>query len=266
MTAIHGTKHNDNDTWQWVKGDFWRPIDPLLPIKPLPPIDPGPLVDPRPLVELFHPIDPLPPIKPWPPIDPELPIDPLPPIKPWPLLQKKFFPSLKGTSNDDTIFGYEGNDKLYGHAGNDTIYGGDGNDYLYGGDGDDTLTGGLGKDTLNGRDGADKFDFDSVSESPAEGQYDSVTDFSKDRWEWDPLVRPLRHLIPGDKIDLSAIDANVNSWTFGDQSFSSGQLSYDLVTGVLTANVYGGADLQVKVVGVDGLPIAGFNPSVDVIA
>ena len=44
MTTIHGTKHNDNDTWQWVKGDFWRPIDPLLPIKPLPPIDPGPLV------------------------------------------------------------------------------------------------------------------------------------------------------------------------------------------------------------------------------
>ena len=110
MTTIHGTKHNDNDTWQWVKGDFWRPIDPLLPIKPLPPIDPGPLVDPRSLVELFRPIDPLPPINPGPPSTPS---PPHRPRKLWPLLQKKFFPSLNGTSNDDTIFGYEGNDKLY---------------------------------------------------------------------------------------------------------------------------------------------------------
>ena len=55
-------------------------------------------------------------------------------------------------------------------------------------------------------------------------------------------------------------------WGFGNQSFGSGQISYDPVTGFLTANVYGGDDLQIKVVDVDGLPIAGFNPSVDVIA
>ena len=35
--------------------------------------------------------------------------------------------------------------------------------------------------------------------------------------------------------------------------------------GVLTADVLGGDDLQVKVVGVDALPVAGFNPAVDVI-
>jgi Ca2+-binding RTX toxin-like protein len=228
MATIHGTKYNDNDTWQWVKGG---------PIIPPPPIDPVALVD------LLLPIDPWPPFR-----------------------HKEFFPSLKGTTNDDNVSGYGGNDILYGYAGNDTLYGGPGNDYLYGGVGKDTLTGGLGKDALKGGDGADKFDFHSVSESPAGGQYDTITDFSKDRWEWDPLVRPLRHLIPGDKIDLSTIDANMNLWASGNQSFSSGQLSYDSVAGVLTANVYGGDDLQVKVMGVDGLPVAGFYPRVDVIA
>ncbi|WON72763.1 hypothetical protein [Nitrosospira sp. Is2] len=172
MATIHGTKYNDNDTWQWIKD--------------------GPIIPPRP-------------------------IDPWPPFR-----HEEFFPSLKGTKNDDTISGYKGNDKLYGYGGNDTLYGGPGNDDLYGGTGNDTLAGGPGKDTLKGGDGADKFDFDSVSESPAGGQYDTITDFSKDRWEWDPLVRPLRHLIPGDKIDLSTIDANVNLLAAGNQSFRSG--------------------------------------------
>lgn len=122
MATIYGTTYNDNDTWQWVKGG---PIIPPPPIKFWPPIDPG-LPDPRPLVELFR------------------------PVEPWPPLQKKFFPSLKGTSNDDIVFGYGGNDILYGYAGNDALYGGNGNDYLYGGAGKDTLTGGLGKDTLKG--------------------------------------------------------------------------------------------------------------------
>jgi Ca2+-binding RTX toxin-like protein len=198
-------------------------------------------------------------------IDPP-PLDVWPSVDLWRPVQKKFFPSLKGTSDDDTIFGNTGNDILYGYAGNDTLYGGPGNDYLYGGTGNDTLAGTLGKDTFKGGDGGDKFDFDSVSESPTGGQYDTITDFSKDRWEWDPLVRPLRHLIPGDKIDLSTIDANVNLWAPGNQSFSLGQLSYDSVTGVLTADVYGGDDLQVKIVGGDGSPVAGFDPGVDVIA
>ena len=93
-----------------------------------------------------------------------------------------------------------------------------------------------------------------------------MTDFSKDIWERDPLVRPLRHLIPGDKIDLSAIDANVNSWTFGDQSFSSGQFHMIWSRECELRMYMGVRTLQVKVVGVDGLPVAGFNPSVDVIA
>jgi Ca2+-binding RTX toxin-like protein len=107
-----------------------------------------------------------------------------------------------------------------------------GNDYLNGGNGHDSLTGGQGKDILTGESGLDIFNFDSVTESPAGGKRDIITDFTKDKWEpewWGP------HLIPGDKIDLSTIDANVNSSASGNQSFSSGQLKYDSFTGVLTA-------------------------------
>lgn len=74
-----------------------------------------------------------------------------------PSLQKKFFPSLKGTSDDDALYGYEGNDKLYGYGGNDMLHGGEGIDLLYGGSGQDLLFGGNGNDV---------FDYDAVSDSP----------------------------------------------------------------------------------------------------
>ena len=43
----------------------------------------------------------------------------------------KFFPSLKGTSSSDYIYGYGGNDKLDGGLGTDYLYGGTGNDTYY---------------------------------------------------------------------------------------------------------------------------------------
>jgi Ca2+-binding RTX toxin-like protein len=77
---------------------------------------------------------------------------------------------------------------------NDVLTGTDGADKLNGLAGNDTLIGGLGKDTLTGGVGADVFKFNSVNESSAlQKQADTITDFKHAQ---------------GDKIDLSAIDAN----------------------------------------------------------
>jgi hypothetical protein len=106
-----------------------------------------------------------------------------------------------GTEGDDVIDGGAGNDTLSGEAGNDILIGGDGNDVLYGGDGDDVLIGGLGRDVLIGGSGADTFAFKSESDS-VPGSPDRIVDFSRQE---------------GDRIDVSGIDANVN--TAGNDSF-----------------------------------------------
>jgi hypothetical protein len=97
----------------------------------------------------------------WPESQPvDAPRDVSPPVDFWrpnPFLQKKFIPSLKGTSDDDTIFGYKGHDKLYGYGGNDTLYGGTGIDLLYGGSGQDLFSGGNGNDIV---------DYNALSDSP----------------------------------------------------------------------------------------------------
>ncbi|SES67867.1 type I secretion C-terminal target domain (VC_A0849 subclass) [Nitrosospira multiformis] len=153
-----------------------------------------------------------------------------------------------GDGNDlsNFISGNGYSNSLYGYGGNDQLYGWGGNDSLDGGAGNDTLVGGAGKDFLTGGTGADTFVFNSVTESPAWGAIDTISDF---KW-WE-----------GDAIDLSAIDADVNWWATGNQSFSSSQLSYNPSSGLLTADVYGGADLQIALIGASG-----FNPSLDVIA
>lgn len=150
-----------------------------------------------------------------------------------------------GNSNGNSIIGNSGNNSLYGDAGNDSIKGGSGNDFLVGGDGNDNLTGGLGQDYQDGGLGADIFDFNSVSESPSGGLIDTIANF---KWG------------EGDKIDLSTIDANL--LLAGDQAFASTQMNYNGSTGIFTADVIGGADLQIKMVGVQ----SGFAPSLDVIA
>jgi hypothetical protein len=202
MATIHGTTHHDNDTWQWVKCDC-STIDP-------PPRDASPPAD------LWRPID--------------------------PFLQKQFFPSLKGASDDDSIFGYQGDDKLYGYGGNDTLDGGEGIDLLYGGSGQDSLSGGNGNDV---------FDYNALSDSPGfeesnpDGIYDSIVDFNGNGTAL------------GDRIDLSTIDANLE--LPGDQAFTQSQLSYS--NGIFSANVIGfgipgSLDLQIHLVG---------NPPLDVV-
>ncbi|MBC6436054.1 calcium-binding protein [Nostoc sp. HG1] len=98
-----------------------------------------------------------------------------------------------GGVNDDVLFG----DDLYdGVAGNDFLAGFDGDDALFGVGGNDTLDGGAGTDELYGGDGNDVFQFDSVSDSQPGLLRDIIKDFVGNG------------NLPGDRIDLSGIDAN----------------------------------------------------------
>ncbi|OJF95166.1 calcium-binding protein [Pararhizobium antarcticum] len=94
-----------------------------------------------------------------------------------------------------------GNDLISGTSKGDTLLGGGGSDVLKGNAGNDKLFGGAGADDLFGGTGADRFSFSSLSDSTSVAR-DSVFDFSRSE---------------GDKIDLSAIDANKNA--SGNQAF-----------------------------------------------
>ncbi len=109
--------------------------------------------------------------------------------------------TLTGTSKNNNLTGGNGNDTLNGFAGNDTLTGGYGADALMGGDGADTLVGGLGTDSLTGGAGNDVFKYNSVADLGNNYPYETITDFAA-----------------GDKIDLSAIDANLQQ--AGDQAFA----------------------------------------------
>jgi Ca2+-binding RTX toxin-like protein len=101
-----------------------------------------------------------------------------------------------------SIDGGSGNDIIEGSIGDDVILGAAGNDSLSGGDGDDTLTGGAGSDQLSGGAGSDLFVYSALGESKG-ANIDTITDFQS---------------LQGDRIDLSAIDAN--SKVAGDQAFA----------------------------------------------
>ena len=105
----------------------------------------------------------------------------------------------RGGAGDDLLIGGSGRDVLLGGAGNDTLQGGAGADTLNGGTGNDILIGGLGRDVLTGGPGADVFRFLSTDDLPApHGRVgpETITDFSQAQ---------------GDRIDLSAIDADVTA-------------------------------------------------------
>ena len=114
-----------------------------------------------------------------------------------------------GGSGTDTVNGFENltgsdfNDSLTGTSSANVLTGGNGNDTMDGGAGGDTLVGGNGSDQLTGGSGADRFVFTATADSPAGAGADHILDFSSSQ---------------GDKIDLSAIDANTA--TAGDQSFT----------------------------------------------
>lgn len=111
---------------------------------------------------------------------------------------------LQGNTGGNVLSGGGGNDTLLGNGGNDSLSGGAGNDSLDGGDGLDRLAGLAGADRLTGGLGADRFVFTGLGESTvALSGRDVITDFNQAR---------------GDRIDLSAIDAN--SHLAGKQHFS----------------------------------------------
>ncbi len=109
--------------------------------------------------------------------------------------------TLNGGSKNDSLSGGNANDTLNGNAGFDSLTGGFGADTLNGGDGGDTLVGGAGTDSLTGGAGNDVFKYVSLSDVNNAYPYETITDFAA-----------------GDKIDLSAIDANPTQT--GDQAFS----------------------------------------------
>jgi Ca2+-binding RTX toxin-like protein len=150
---------------------------------------------------------------------------------------------LDGRDGDDSLDGGEGRDQLAGGLGADVLNGGLRSDRLLGGEGEDLLVGGGGADTLTGGLGPDRFVFLTSFDSLRTAM-DRITDFD---------------LADGDRIDLSAVDADV--FTAGDQAFvvvagfteTAGEvrLIQDLARGrtTLEADVNGDAvaDLVVRV-------------------
>ncbi len=147
---------------------------------------------------------------------------------------------LYGGSGVDILYGDAGNDDLYGDTGNDRLYGGSGADDMYGGSGKDLLVGGSGSDLLVGGSGADTFRFTSIADSKVGSTLRDIID------DFDPGG-------DGDKIDLSAIDANSNTSTnnkftfIGKAGFSgtAGELRYSgtIISGDVDGD--GTADFQI---------------------
>ena len=134
-----------------------------------------------------------------------------------------------GTNGGDTAVGDAAANEFQGKHGLDTLLGGDGNDTLSGGGNSDRLVGGLGADSLVGGGAADTFVYDSLADSIA-GSEDVID-----------------HLKKRDVIDLSAIDADVN--TAGDQAFVK-VAAFDGHAGQMTLTISGANTLlQVDVDG-----------------
>nr|WP_245295108.1 hypothetical protein [Pararhizobium antarcticum] len=107
-------------------------------------------------------------------------------------------------SSIENLTGSSYADKLYGNSGANAITGGGGADLLSGGGGRDWLYGGADADDLYGGSGADVFVYKAVTDTgKTVAAADTIFDFS---------------ILDGDRIDLSAIDANIK--VSGNQAFS----------------------------------------------
>ncbi|MBS0166532.1 MAG: hypothetical protein JSR29_10665 [Nitrospira sp.] len=146
---------------------------------------------------------------------------------------------IDGRGGNDRLEGYEGNDTIYGGDGNDAVNGGLGNDTLYGGNGNDRMVGGSGADTLTSGLGQNVFVYNAVSDSPAGGGRDTITDFASFY----------------DDIDLRGVDADATqagnqAFTFIGSlpfiSFSPGELRYS--GGALQGNTDNDAAAEFEVV------------------
>ncbi len=105
----------------------------------------------------------------------------------------------------ENLCGSQGSDTLVGSTDANKLQGWNGNDVLRGGAGADVLNGGIGADTLTGGTGNDTFVYASAADSTvAAAGKDAILDFTA-----------------GDRIDLSAIDADGNTGN-GDTTFVLG--------------------------------------------
>ena len=162
--------------------------------------------------------------------------------------------TISPTSSTISYRTTEQEDTIYAGGGNDTIDGAGGNDYIDAGSGNDVLIGGHGADDMTGGSGADRFVFQKLGDSPS-AQPDRIRDFGA--WQ-------------GDRIDLSAIDAN--SGVAGDQSFTfigtsafsgvAGQLRWEKsgTTSFVSGDVDGDglADFRIQLDYVGGMAAADF--------
>jgi len=149
------------------------------------------------------------------------------------------FITLEGSSAD-TVFGGSGNDNIDGGAGNDTLRGQGGNDTIFGGAGADTISGGSGNDYLAGDNDAVAFSLHGIDTmsggSGADTLYgggkadimsggsgnDTFVYFVGLGTENESKVGAADHIADfaaGDKIDVSAIDADGNA-SNGNSAFS----------------------------------------------
>ncbi|WP_225768420.1 calcium-binding protein [Inquilinus sp. Marseille-Q2685] len=124
-----------------------------------------------------------------------------------------------GDAQGDILGGFE---NLTGSAFADTLTGLAGANVLTGGNGDDALQGGAAADTLQGGAGNDRFVHTALSDSAVSGLGKDV----------------IRDVSTGDKIDLSAIDADGDSGN-GDTAFTFGTGDFTRHAGELRVVTYG---------------------------
>lgn len=116
-----------------------------------------------------------------------------------------------GGIGNDTIIGGGGNDRLAGEEGADTITGGDGDDFVYGAFGDDVLDGGAGNDWIEGSFGNDVIYGGLGADSLFGGSGDVfVYKATAESTEAAADVIGIFWRPGGDKIDVSAVDADSN--------------------------------------------------------
>ena len=120
-----------------------------------------------------------------------------------------------GNAADNALIDRDGSNALFGEAGSDQLYGAGGNDILNGGSGQDFLDGGAGRD---------RFDFASITDTPAgELERDIIDGFE--------LGQDTLHL---GNIDADAIHSGNQAFEFiGDAAFTgaAGQLRQASATG-----------------------------------
>jgi trimeric autotransporter adhesin len=140
--------------------------------------------------------------------------------------------AINGTGNAESNY-IVANDAI------NILVGGDGDDTIEAGGGNDTLKGGLGIDFLTGGTGNDTFVFELFTDSSI------LTDVNGDAYGSDQIT----DFMTGDKIDLSAIDAN--STLAGNQAFvvdtdgiiAAGEIHiFAAVTGVQQLSIHTDAD------------------------